>query len=133
MSIDRARIDRWVNAINTSPACANSGRGFDCDFTFVIATERYTLQVRNGHIESLIVNGGPLVHSAFSLLADGPTWAALLSPAPPNWTGTSIGRPLAATSMSCSTVCNTRSFTSKPAAAYPCCANTPQATQYVCR
>lgn len=83
MSIDRAWVERWVSAINTCPACANTGRGFDCDFTFVIGGERYTFLVRNGRVDTLIHNGGPLVHSAFSLLADEPTWAALLSPEPP--------------------------------------------------
>ncbi len=83
MSIDSTWIEKWIAAINTSPACANTGRGFDCDFTLVIAAERYTFQVRNGRVEALAHNGGPLVRSAFSLLADQATWAGLLSPQPP--------------------------------------------------
>ncbi|MGE0857808.1 MAG: alpha/beta fold hydrolase [Gammaproteobacteria bacterium] len=83
MDIDRAYLERWVAAINASPACANTGRGFDCDFTLVIADHRHTFQVRDGRVLGLVHDGGPLVHSVFSLVADAPTWAALLSPTPP--------------------------------------------------
>lgn len=83
MTLDRAWMDRWVTAINGNASCANTGRGFDCDFTFAIGAERYTFVVRNGRVESLLANGGPLVHSVFTLSATLATWAALLSPTPP--------------------------------------------------
>lgn len=83
MTLDRAWMDRWIDAINACPACANTGRGFDCEFTFAIGDQRYTFAVRNGRVESLLVNVGPLARSRFTLAADEATWAALLSPEPP--------------------------------------------------
>jgi len=42
MTLDRAWIDRWVDAINHDPASQNNGRGFDASFTLVIGATRYT-------------------------------------------------------------------------------------------
>ena len=83
MTPDRNWIDRWAAAINRDPACINTGRSFDCAFTLAVGTQRYTFTLRNGRIENLIENGGPLVPSIFTLVADEATWTQLFDPAPP--------------------------------------------------
>ena len=83
MIINRSWIDRWVAAINGDAACINTGRGFNCAFTLAIGSERYTLTVHNGRVETVVDNGGPLVASAFTLIADQQTWNNMFAPNPP--------------------------------------------------
>jgi len=83
MTPNRNWIDRWTAAINRDPACINAGRGFDCAFTLAVGTQRYAFTLRNGRIEHLIENGGPLVPSIFTLSADEETWKRLFDPEPP--------------------------------------------------
>lgn len=82
MTIDRVWIERWVAAINADAECANHGRGFNDAFTLVIDEARYTLNVRNGNIEQVIEDGGPLARSVFTLDAPSAVWQALFSSDP---------------------------------------------------
>jgi pimeloyl-ACP methyl ester carboxylesterase len=81
--INRSWIDRWVAAINQDAASINTGRGFNCSFTLAIGSDRYTLSVQNGRVEGVVENGGPLVVSAFTLIADPKTWSDMFAPNPP--------------------------------------------------
>jgi pimeloyl-ACP methyl ester carboxylesterase len=83
MQLDRPWIDRWVAAINSDEACANSGRQFDASFTLAFGDTRYTFHVRVGRVESIAVDGGPLEPSLFTLSADAATWEKLFDPNPP--------------------------------------------------
>jgi pimeloyl-ACP methyl ester carboxylesterase len=83
MTIDRAWIERWIRAIDADPASANAGRGFDGAFTLAVGATRYTLAVRNGRVDHVIENGGPLVASAFTLSASEDVWRGLFDPQPP--------------------------------------------------
>lgn len=84
MNIDRNWIDRWVAAINADAACRNNGRGFNDSFTLALAERRYTLHVHDGYIERVVIDGGPLEPSSFTLAAAMDVWQELLSanPAP---------------------------------------------------
>ncbi len=83
MPLDRNFIDRWIHAINGDRACRNGGRGFSDSFTFVVDTARYTFHVRDGAVERVVRDGGPLEPSRFTLAAEGAVWDDLLSPTPP--------------------------------------------------
>lgn len=83
MTLDRAWIDRWVEAVNTDAACQDNGRAFTAPFSLVIGPTRYTFRVRAGRIEEVIVDGGPLEPSAFALNAATVVWERLFDPAPP--------------------------------------------------
>lgn len=82
MELNRAWIDRWVDAINADPACAHMGRGFDGSFTLAAGASRFTLHVRSGRVESVAENGGPLEPSAFTLSAEPGVWAKVFDPNP---------------------------------------------------
>ena len=83
MNIDRNWIDRWVAAINADAACRNNGRGFSDSFTLALGERRYTLHVHNGTVERVVVDGGPLEPSSFTLAAEAGVWQELFSPHPP--------------------------------------------------
>lgn len=83
MEINRAWVDRWVDAINADAASANMGRGFDGSFTLAVGDARYTLHVRDGAIRSVAENGGPLEPSAFTLSAAPEVWVKFFDPNPP--------------------------------------------------
>ena len=76
-------LDKWVEAINNDNGCKLNGRGFNEAITFEIGNVRNTLTVRNGKIDNIIVDGGPLVRSVLTLSAPEDVWSKLLNPKPP--------------------------------------------------
>ena len=81
--ITKKWLDQWVEAINTDPGCANSGRAFTDAFTLEIGAHRYTFNVREGAVSEIIEDGGPLVRSRFTLSAADEVWHDLFLPEPP--------------------------------------------------
>lgn len=82
MNLDRNWIDRWIAAVNADPACRNNGRGFNDSFTLALGEHRYTLHVHDGYVERIVVDGGPLEASSYTLAAAMEVWQELFSPHP---------------------------------------------------
>lgn len=82
MNLDRNWIDRWVAAVNADAACRNNGRGFNDSFTLALGEHRYTLHVHDGYVERVVVDGGPLEASSFTLAAGMAVWQELFAPHP---------------------------------------------------
>jgi len=83
MQINSNWVDNWVAGINDDPGCQNNGRKFNDSVTFVLGTSRFTFQVQAGRVTNVVLDGGPLVRSVFTLSAELGVWEKLFRPKPP--------------------------------------------------
>ena len=82
MKFGASWIKRWTDAVNGDDSCNHNGRHFNGSFTIAADAARFTFHVRDGKVERVTENGGPLEPSAFTLSAPTPVWEKLFAPDP---------------------------------------------------